>query len=119
MQTLTFDVGALLPISKLDHQQIKDWILTASWLKNKDIAVVVMLNKLIIYKDDLTRLKEVVCDEKCILYSAFICYDDPTEELVVLSGTVFGEILIWKVSHFDNEEKSPVLTKLEGHKVVT
>lgn len=40
------------------------------------------------------------------------------EDLVIFSGTVFQEILIWKVRNSDvTDEVAPVLHRLAGHKV--
>lgn len=40
------------------------------------------------------------------------------ENLVVFGGTVFQEILIWKIdNNYDVNEKMPVLHRLIGHKV--
>lgn len=40
------------------------------------------------------------------------------EDLTIFSGTVFQEILIWKVNNNDGvDERMPVLHRLTGHKV--
>lgn len=40
------------------------------------------------------------------------------ENLIIFSGTVFQEILIWKIdNNYDINERMPVLHRLIGHKV--
>ena len=75
-----------------------------------------MKNALLIFNEDLVVQRQVLCGEKCILYSAFISYDN-VNELVIFSGTVFSEILIWKVSQNEERDSSVVLAKLKGHNV--
>nr|XP_015835133.1 PREDICTED: WD repeat-containing protein 6 isoform X3 [Tribolium castaneum] len=116
MQTITCNF-LQCEFTKLHAKTVHGWVLTSRWLKSKWIAAVVMLNKLLIFDGQLNILREIVCAEKCILYSAFISYND-IDELVVLSGTVFGEIVIWKVNHFNIQESSPVVKRLTGHKGV-
>lgn len=42
------------------------------------------------------------------------------ENLMIFSGTVFQEILIWKVdSNHDSNKSVPVLHRLTGHRVST
>lgn len=114
--TLNFDLTSL-EFTRLRSKAIHDWILTGRWLKNREIAVVIMSNKLIIVNENLDIQRQVICEEKCILYSAFICYNG-IDELVILSGTVFSEIVVWKVNQSSSEEICSVSTRLKGHKVI-
>lgn len=82
-------------------------------MDNQQIATVSIHNRLQIWNTNLEFITEIQCEEKCILYSAFICYDK-FEELVILSGTVFSEILIWKP---DREKPGLILKRLQRHKV--
>ncbi|XP_072376945.1 tRNA (34-2'-O)-methyltransferase regulator WDR6 [Diabrotica undecimpunctata] len=72
-----------------------------------------MQNKLQIWDNALNFLETFECQEKCILYSAHICYNE-YDKLVLLSGTVFNEVLIWKVkrNEFTNV---PVFKRLKKH----
>lgn len=98
-----------------------DWILTAKWINDSNgIAAVSMHNTLILWTDELFFIDIVICIERCISYCATIVYNK-WDDLVVLSGTVFSEILIWTPNHFDSEEEPPlcsVLYRLRGHKVI-
>ncbi|CAH0552573.1 unnamed protein product [Brassicogethes aeneus] len=94
---------------------VKEWILDAKLLDNK-LCLATMNNKLLILSSNLDVEKEVLCEERCILYSAFISINK--NEIVVMSGTVFSEVLIWWPTKYDNNGISPVLKKLTGHKGV-
>ncbi|XP_028154251.1 WD repeat-containing protein 6 isoform X2 [Diabrotica virgifera virgifera] len=72
-----------------------------------------MQNKLQIWDTALNLLETFECQEKCILYSAHICYND-YDKLVILSGTVFNEVLLWKVRR-NEYSKVPVLKRLKKH----
>ncbi|XP_018562587.1 WD repeat-containing protein 6 [Anoplophora glabripennis] len=92
-----------------------DWILAAKWTDNyQQIVTVSIHNRLQIWNTDLEGITEISSEEKCILYSAFI-YGDRFEELVILSGTVFSEVLIWRP---DKNGESLVLKRLQKHKGV-
>lgn len=100
-----------------DHQILSDWILDAKWIENDTkIATVFMHNKITIWSEDFTVEVSVKCEERCILYSAHICYDK-YKQLLVLSGTVFNEILLWKPFYTKENGLSPVLNRLIRHKV--
>lgn len=91
----------------------EDWILTAKFLNGaKFIACISMHNKAILFNEKFNILKVSICEEKCISYCATIFYDT-WDEVVILSGTVFNEVLIWKPLG----SVAPVKTHLLGHKV--
>lgn len=72
-----------------------------------------MHNRLQIW-DSLLQLKiEKECEDKCILYSAHIYLED--EILMIFSGTVFSEILVWHGK--GTNQSCSVLKRLKGHKV--
>lgn len=100
-----------------NYVTIEDWILAAKWLDyGTHIAVVSMHNIVTIFTESLVKIKNYTCSEKCILYSAFICCDD-VKSIIILSGTVFSEVLIWRpVPAAD--ALCPVLYRLIGHKVI-
>ncbi|CAH1183436.1 unnamed protein product [Phaedon cochleariae] len=94
-----------------------DWILDAKLIdEDNKIVAVSMQNKLHILNSNLEILEVIECIEKCILYSAHICYDK-YEELIILSGTVFSEILIWRPTRRKNNE-CVLLARLQKHKGV-
>ncbi|KAJ8921999.1 hypothetical protein NQ315_008637 [Exocentrus adspersus] len=104
-------------LAEESRNRAPDWILAAAWIHNSNstqIVTVSMHNRVQVWSDNLKLLSEAKCEEKCILYSAFVCYDK-LEELVILSGTVFSEVLIWRPNF---EKDSPVLKRLQRHKGV-
>lgn len=74
-----------------------------------------MQNKVQIWDMNLNLKSVFECRERCILYSAHLCYEN-YKNLIVLSGTVFNEILIWRLSK-DDSGYAPVLKTLQKHEV--
>ncbi|XP_050305724.1 WD repeat-containing protein 6 [Anthonomus grandis grandis] len=95
---------------------LSDWILDAKWIDNDTkLATVFMNNKISVWTDNFKPQSSVKCAERCISYSAFICRNT-YDQLIVLSGTVFCEILLWKPSITDEDGLSIVLKRLVHHK---
>ena len=67
-------------------------------------------------------IKEVMCEEKCILYSGILVYGQC--ETTILAGTVFQELVIWSYNNSSEAslDKSmmaqPVTHRLTGHEGV-
>ncbi|XP_069822872.1 tRNA (34-2'-O)-methyltransferase regulator WDR6 [Dendropsophus ebraccatus] len=60
-------------------------------------------------------LKEIHCSEKCILYSAHFV-GTTWEELTLISGTVFNQLVIWGMSDQTNEEgRVEPRRRISGH----
>lgn len=91
-----------------------DWVLDAKWIDDDTLSLVCMHNKIQIWNSSLQFELENECEDKCILYSGHI-YSE-SKNVTVFSGTVFSEILIWKLQSV-SKYKSPVLKRLKGHKV--
>ncbi|XP_017786404.1 PREDICTED: WD repeat-containing protein 6 [Nicrophorus vespilloides] len=92
-----------------------DWVLRAKWIdSDENIVAISMHNVIEYYTKDLELKKSIVCEERCILYCANLSYNR-WEDLVVLSGTVFSEVLIWKPSFDEGAELCKVLRRLTGH----
>lgn len=91
-----------------------DWILDAKWINNKTFSTVSMHNKVQIWRSTLHIEFEQECDDKCMLYSAHLYSEG--ENLIVFSGTVFSEVLIWSGKH-TVDGRCSVLKRLAGHKV--
>ncbi|CAG9769307.1 unnamed protein product [Ceutorhynchus assimilis] len=107
--------GNFEEIEKSTHHILSDWILAVKWIENDNkIATVFMHNKLTIWNKDFLKEISVKCEERCILYSAHICYDSH-KELLILSGTVFSEVLLWKPLNSHENKCSPVLKRLKEH----
>ncbi|XP_029178864.1 WD repeat-containing protein 6 isoform X1 [Nylanderia fulva] len=106
---------------KQSTDQLNDWIIAVEWISIKEqmqLAILFAHNYLCIY-NILDKSTQVVhCTEKCILYGGSIS-GTCQENLVIFSGTVFQEILIWKIdNNYDINERMPVLHRLIGHKGV-
>ncbi|XP_066150097.1 tRNA (34-2'-O)-methyltransferase regulator WDR6 isoform X2 [Euwallacea fornicatus] len=100
------------------QRKLSDWILDVKWIdNNRKFATVFMHNKIIIWDEDFNSEMSVKCEERCILYSAHLCLDT-TSELIVLSGTVFSEILLWKPLCQNENGLAIVLKRLKQHKGV-
>lgn len=62
-----------------------------------------------------TVLKEIHCSEKCILYSAHFV-GKTWEELTLISGTVFNQLVIWGMSDQTNKEgRVEPRRRISGH----
>nr|CAH7760308.1 unnamed protein product [Callosobruchus chinensis] len=108
---------AMTAVSEQVSKVHSDWILDAKWIDDSQkIATVTMHNKLHIWSPNLDIEKEVECEEKCILYSARVCFSS-YNDLLIIAGTVFSEVLLWKPTSNTSDE-SVVLSRLKGHKGV-
>lgn len=114
---ITFSTNLDDQIEAVASLHCQDWILTAKWIDNyTKIATVLMHNLLMVWTNDFQLIHKVSCEEKCILYSAYLVNSN-WNDLIILSGTVFNQILIWWPQKYLNRNNSPVLCRLEGHKV--
>uniref|UniRef100_A0A1B6D4L0 tRNA (34-2'-O)-methyltransferase regulator WDR6 n=1 Tax=Clastoptera arizonana TaxID=38151 RepID=A0A1B6D4L0_9HEMI len=95
---------------------VDDWIYNICWLsKEYQLSAIYGHNVLSLW--DWKRIEEVdtaSCEDKCMLSSAQLI-GNKWEEIVVLSGTMHSEILIWTAAGAKNESKS-VIHRLKGHK---
>lgn len=100
----------------LKKVKCNDWIQDILVLSNEECYVLTAHNVVKLWNFNVEeRKKNFGCEEKCILYSGKLIgkrFDD----LIVLAGTVFSEVVIWcPASNSDFE--SPVLHRLKGHNV--
>ena len=73
----------------------KDWLMSVHWSQDF-IWAVSAHNELLRF--DGEKSSEIRCqDEQCILYSA--CIVDDTNEIIVIGGTTFKQIIIWGSSN--------------------
>ncbi|KYN30635.1 WD repeat-containing protein 6 [Trachymyrmex septentrionalis] len=116
------EIGHNIRIRKQSIDQFNDWIIAAKWISFKKeirLAVLFAHNYISTY-DILNKTCQIIrCEETCILYGGSIS-GTSQENLVIFSGTVFQEILIWKVDNRcnDTNKRMPVLHRLTGHKGV-
>ncbi|XP_014467979.1 PREDICTED: WD repeat-containing protein 6 isoform X2 [Dinoponera quadriceps] len=106
---------------KLNNNEFNDWIIALQWIsvkKQLQLAILFAHNYISLYDISGNSCQIIYCKENCILYGGSIS-GTLKENLVIFSGTVFQEILIWKVdNNLDNNKSVPVLHRLKGHKGV-
>ncbi|XP_076163612.1 tRNA (34-2'-O)-methyltransferase regulator WDR6-like isoform X1 [Ptiloglossa arizonensis] len=97
---------------------LNDWIITTKWFTLQGynyLAILLANNNLYLLDIFNEHYQDIWCEEKCILYSGFILVKN-NKDLVIFSGTVFQEILIWEVNHiFAHNKTTSVLHRLQGH----
>ncbi|XP_072762395.1 tRNA (34-2'-O)-methyltransferase regulator WDR6-like [Anoplolepis gracilipes] len=106
-----------MTLEKQSIDQLNDWIIAVEWISKMQLAILFAHNYLCLYNVFDKSFQEVHCKEKCILYCGSIT-GTSQENLVIFSGTVFQEILIWKIDNCDIIGEMPVLHRLIGHKGV-
>ncbi|XP_012532224.1 WD repeat-containing protein 6 isoform X2 [Monomorium pharaonis] len=109
-------------IRKQSTDQFNDWIIAAEWILFKEqvqLAILFAHNYISIYDISNKTFQTIRCEETCILYGGSLS-GTCLENLVIFSGTVFQEILIWKMDnrYYDLNKRMPVLHRLTGHKGV-
>ncbi|XP_074862148.1 tRNA (34-2'-O)-methyltransferase regulator WDR6 [Carettochelys insculpta] len=89
-------------------RELHDWIWDLQWLVSSagsltHVGLALGHNSVALYDyASDTTLREVHCEEKCILYSAYLA-GDSWGELVVVAGTVFNQLVVWRVSEGGDE----------------
>ncbi|XP_032637671.1 tRNA (34-2'-O)-methyltransferase regulator WDR6 isoform X2 [Chelonoidis abingdonii] len=89
--------------------ELHDWIWDLQWLAGNTgtltyVGLALGHNSVALYDYASHRtLRELHCEEKCILYSAYLV-GDSWDELVVVAGTVFNQLLVWRVADGSDEE---------------
>uniref|UniRef100_A0A8C3SMK7 tRNA (34-2'-O)-methyltransferase regulator WDR6 n=1 Tax=Chelydra serpentina TaxID=8475 RepID=A0A8C3SMK7_CHESE len=89
--------------------ELHDWIWDLQWLAGSTgtlthVGLALGHNSVALYDYASHRtLREVHCEEKCILYSAYLV-GDSWDELVVVAGTVFNQLVVWRVADGSDEE---------------
>lgn len=93
-----------------------DWITTAKFLNNgRCIVIVTMHNVATLFDSSLCIIMNKQCVERCISYCSQVVGDN-WDDLIILSGTVFSQILLWWPAKTANI-LCPVIFRLYGHKV--
>ncbi|XP_043835853.1 WD repeat-containing protein 6 [Dromiciops gliroides] len=101
--------------------ELHDWIWDLHWVQGPEKASSVLAlalghNSVVLY-DHIHQqaLREVHCEEMCIIYSACLVGKD-WQELVLVAGTVFNQLVIWRPADFTNEERRvKVERRISGH----
>lgn len=103
--------------------ELEDWILDVRWLFGDNhslLCVAVAHNTSLLL--DVTSGNVVVqrsCTEGCLLYSALLLVHESWADTILVGGTVFNQLILWKPGRRDDnsasEDKAPVERRLMGH----
>ncbi|XP_041858938.1 WD repeat-containing protein 6 [Melanotaenia boesemani] len=102
---------------------LKDWALDARWLsgnKQSLLCVAIAHNQALLL-DVITGnvLVHSSCLEGCLLYSALLLVHESWADTVLVGGTVFNQLVIWKPRGGEESSnsgyKAPVERRLSGH----
>lgn len=100
--------------------ELQDWILDVCWLsgdKHSLLCVAVAHNSVLLL--DIvtgTVLVQRSCLEGCLLYSALLLVHESWADTILVGGTVFNQLVLWKPGEeSDPENKAPVVRRLQGH----
>lgn len=116
LKIVEFDFITSQIVKDVMKRHCADWIFALEWLNaDTQLATIFAQNFVSLWcSADLKLAQNVGCTERCTLYSATLV-NDTWNNLYVFSGTVFGQILIWKPA--EGTYFSPVIWRLEGHDV--
>lgn len=101
--------------------ELHDWALDVRWLSgNKQPLLCVALahnSALLLDTETGTTLYQRSCSEGCLLYSALVLAHESWSDTVLIGGTVFNQLIIWKPGNVadDSESKAQVERRLVGH----
>lgn len=103
--------------------ELHDWALDVRWLSGDQcslLCVAVAHNSALLL--DATTGNVLVqrsCVEGCLLYSALLVVHSSWGDTVLVGGTVFNQLVLWKPSEVDTQtnssDKAPVERRLLGH----
>lgn len=102
---------------------LQDWALDVHWLfgdKHSLLCVAVAHNSALLL-DVITgnALVQRSCLEGCLLYSALLLVHESWADTVLVGGTVFNQLILWKPGggdkRSDSKDKAPVERRLLGH----
>uniref|UniRef100_A0A3P9HUA1 tRNA (34-2'-O)-methyltransferase regulator WDR6 n=1 Tax=Oryzias latipes TaxID=8090 RepID=A0A3P9HUA1_ORYLA len=105
------------------HLELQDWVLDARWLSGNNpsllCAAVAHNGALLVDVAAGHALVQRFCLEGCLLYSALLLVHESWADSVLVGGTVFNQLIIWKTEkkdeHWDSGDKAPVERRLLGH----
>ncbi|XP_040008393.1 WD repeat-containing protein 6 [Xiphias gladius] len=102
--------------------ELQDWALDVRWLsgdKDSLLCVAVAHNSaLLLDVKTGTSLLQRSCLEGCLLYSALLLIHESWADAVLVGGTVFNQLVLWKPGGVEGsgyECKAPVERRLLGH----
>ncbi|XP_061636514.1 WD repeat-containing protein 6 isoform X1 [Phyllopteryx taeniolatus] len=98
---------------------LRDWVLDIRWLyedKQTLVCVAVAHNgALLLDISSGTALAQCSCLEGCLLYSALLVVHKTWADTVLVGGTVFNQLVLWKPGGGESDNKAPVERRLLGH----
>lgn len=103
--------------------ELQDWALDVRYLSEDQCSLlcVAVAHNSALLLDAMTGniLVQRSCVEGCLLYSALLVVHRSWEDTVLVGGTVFNQLVLWKPSEVttqtDSCGKAPVETRLQGH----
>ncbi|KAM7404421.1 hypothetical protein PAMP_011766 [Pampus punctatissimus] len=103
--------------------ELQDWALDVRWLpedKHSLLCVAVAHNSaLLLDANTGNALVQRSCLEGCLLYSALLLVHESWADTVLIGGTVFNQLVVWKPGgggeSSDCDHKAPVERRLLGH----
>ncbi|KAM8862627.1 tRNA (34-2'-O)-methyltransferase regulator WDR6 [Spinachia spinachia] len=104
--------------------ELRDWALDVHWLagdKRSLLCVAVAHNSALLLDSDTGNvLFQRSCLEGCLLYSALLLVHKSWSDVVLVGGTVFNQLVLWRpgvgaTESVDPELKAPVERRLVGH----
>ncbi|XP_060931510.1 WD repeat-containing protein 6 [Limanda limanda] len=102
--------------------ELQDWALDVHWLSgDKDSLLCVALahnSALLLDVNTGTALVQRSCLEGCLLYSALLLVHESWADVVLVGGTVFNQLVVWKPDGGGDSYskcKAPVERRLLGH----
>ncbi|XP_028309939.1 tRNA (34-2'-O)-methyltransferase regulator WDR6 [Gouania willdenowi] len=102
--------------------ELQDWVLDVRWLSepNQSLLCVAVAHNRVLLLDVLTgqTLVQSSCSEGCLLYSALLLVHKSWESTVVVGGTVFNQLVVWRPGGGGGGDKAPVEHRLLGHRGV-
>ncbi|XP_076239379.1 trafficking protein particle complex subunit 31 isoform X2 [Calliopsis andreniformis] len=111
--------GTLVIKENIGKRHFEDWIITAKWLRFCEcdhLAILLAHNNVYVYDTYNDCHQGIECEERCILYAGTILLQKKNEKLIIFSGTVFQEILIWEVNYTSScFSNASILHRLQGH----
>ncbi|XP_070695159.1 tRNA (34-2'-O)-methyltransferase regulator WDR6 [Pempheris klunzingeri] len=104
--------------------ELQDWALDVRWLSGvrQSLLCVAVAHNSALLLDVITgnALVQRSCLEGCLLYSALLLVHESWTDTVLVGGTVFNQLVLWKPGgggdkSSDSEQKAPVERRLLGH----
>ncbi|XP_003963080.3 tRNA (34-2'-O)-methyltransferase regulator WDR6 [Takifugu rubripes] len=103
--------------------ELQDWILDVRWLfgDNHSLLCVAVAHNTSLLLDVTSGnvLVQRSCTEGCLLYSALLLVHESWVDTVLVGGTVFNQLILWKPGggndNSTSEDKAPVERRLLGH----